>query len=86
MNIPDFRAIVFVVPNRPVVKSDLPDFHSIFSFLVKFVRETAFDELHCFFERSIFTRSDEDMKMIRHYDELVKKIGAFFAARQDALN
>ena len=31
--------------------------------------EASFDELHCFFERDVFCRCEQEVDMVGHYDE-----------------
>jgi len=86
VNIPDFRKIVFAVSNRPIMKSDLPDFHPILMLFLKLVRESALNELDGFFERSVLSRGDEKMEVVRHHDKFVQKVRPSFAATQNSLD
>jgi hypothetical protein len=86
LNIPDFRLVVFTVTNRPVMKPDLPNFHPIPGLLMNLVRTPAFDELDGLLKRGRSTRSEKEMKMIRHYDEFMKQEDALVTASENALN
>src|ERR1700735_1301253 len=86
MNIPDFGPVVFAAPNRPIMKSHLPNFHFIFGLLMNFVRASALDQLNRLFKRSRFSRSQKEMKMIGHRDKFVKQKSALLTAGKNTLH
>src|SRR5260370_13040192 len=67
------HGIVVCVTDAMILKSFLPDLHVRAQFSLCPIRESAFDKLNRLFETRL--RSDECVKMVRHDDEFMQKVG-----------
>jgi hypothetical protein len=66
--------IITSIPNPMVLKSSLPHFHIRTEILLCPIRESAFDQLHCPFERRFADGSDQKVKVVRHHYKFVQQI------------
>lgn len=74
------------VPDRLLMKTGLPYFHSVFPPLVDFIRAAAFDELHHLFQGCDWSRREQKMHMVGHEDEFVKEVSAGGSMAQQDLD
>src|SRR5437868_7718439 len=65
--------ILFRITNPMIAKAGLPDHKRCLKFFLHTIRESPFYELHCFLQRDLWRGRDEQMKVIGHDYELMKK-------------
>src|SRR5580692_7181382 len=57
------------IPNPTIVKAWLPNRRSVVQCLLYSMRRTTLNHLHCFFKTCTRCRTEQRMKMIRHYSK-----------------
>src|SRR5205807_8169907 len=71
-NISTEGEIFFSVPHPPIIVAGLPDFMDESQLFFRSKREPAFDHLHSSFQS--VDRSDQQVKMIGHHNELMQQV------------
>src|ERR1039457_6859276 len=82
MDVMPVHVVVLCISNAMIGKTTLPDLSVRSKFLLGSVGEPALDQLNCPFQGG--NRCNEQVKMIRHQNEFVQKIG-LTAIRQQRL-